>query len=104
MASSWSSGDGFPVASSGINEPVRTGIPSCQGVIGEVLGGGREAPGWLWAGHAFRDHPLVELLPGQKPGFDGGFAQGQTFFVTEFGDGGGFVITDVLIEGRYQHQ
>ena len=61
----------------------------------------RKSPdvGVLRPRHALGDDPLIEFLACQETRSHRGSAQIQTLFVSFLGDGGGFVITDVLSAG-----
>src|SRR5689334_19596280 len=54
--------------------------------------------------HVLGLHPLVELLGGQEPEFDGGGLQGLTLLVRGLRDLRGVVVSDVRIESGDEHQ
>ena len=56
------------------------------------------------AQHVLWPHPLVEFFVCEVTQLQRGFAQGQAFGVGFFGDFGRFVVTNVRIECRHQHQ
>lgn len=54
--------------------------------------------------HLRRIDPAVKFLLGEVAELEGGGFEGKAFAVSGFGDGRGFVVTDMRVEGGHQHQ
>ncbi len=56
------------------------------------------------ARHALGANPIIELIVRQVAQFKRRFPKGRSFFVRVFGNLGRLVVSDVVVEGRHQHQ
>jgi len=54
--------------------------------------------------HPRRIDPAVKFLLGKVVELEGGGFEGKSLAMSGFGDGRGFVVTDMRVEGGHQHQ
>ena len=56
------------------------------------------------ASHEFGANPSIKLIVGQEPQFERRFPKGGSLFVSILRNFGGFIVPNVIVEGRHKHQ